>query len=142
MNQLLKVEPVNSGSNYMTDVQLNASSNNYMPVVLPSQLIQSVNGQQMFINSVPQGVNQLFQYNFQNNQQLLQLPVSTFNWFFFLNILYTNHIYVVFKQSTQPQLIQMSNVETFIYQPQVDDTQVIVQSKQPQPMCMFHYTSN
>ncbi|CAH1732442.1 nuclear transcription factor Y subunit alpha-like isoform X2 [Aphis gossypii] len=114
MNQSSKVEIVNSNNNHVPDVQLNAPSNNQLEVLPTNQIIPSVLGQQMFVHPTVQDSNQLFLYGSQNNQQmqLLQLPVSA-----------------------QPQLIQLPDGQTFIYQPmQVGNTQVIAQPQQPIPL--------
>ncbi|XP_025203492.1 nuclear transcription factor Y subunit alpha-like isoform X1 [Melanaphis sacchari] len=112
MNQSIKEEIVDS-DNHVPDIQMSAPFNNLMQVLPTSQITPSIHGQQIFIHSDAQNSNQLFQCNSQNNQQLqlLQLPISA-----------------------QPQFIQLSNGQTFIYQPiQVGNTQVIAQP-QPQPM--------
>jgi len=77
MNQFPKVEIDNSDNNHMPDIQLNASSNNQLEVLPMNHIMQSVHGQQMFVNPTAQDSNQLFLYGSQNNQQLqlLQLPV-------------------------------------------------------------------
>lgn len=114
MNQSPKVEVVNSDNNHMPDVQLNAPSNHQLEILPTNQIMPSVHGQQMFVHPTAQGSNKLFLYGSQNNQQLqlLQLPIST-----------------------QPQLIQLPDGLTLIYQPmQVGNTQVIDQPQQPIPI--------
>ena len=72
------MEEVNSYDNYLPNIQWNVLFNNQIQVLPMSQILQNVNGQQMFIHSIAQDANQLLQFNSQDNQhlQLLQLPVS------------------------------------------------------------------
>lgn len=83
MNKPIKMERVNSNDNHLSNILLNAPSSNQIQV-LPGQIIQSVNGQQLFIHSAAQEANPLIQYGSQNNQQLqlLQLPVCFFFFIF------------------------------------------------------------
>ncbi|XP_016657272.1 nuclear transcription factor Y subunit alpha-like [Acyrthosiphon pisum] len=111
MHKPIKLERVDSNDNQLSGILLDDASNNQIQV-FPGQIIQSVNGQQLFIHSAAQDASQLIQRGSQNNQQLQLLQFS----------------------STQPQLIQ-ANGQTFIYQPiQVGNVQVIPQPQQPQPM--------
>lgn len=94
MHKPIKLERFNSNDNQLSGVLLDGTTNNQVQV-LPGQIIQSVNGQQLFIHSAAQDASQLIQYGSQNNQQLqlLQFSVSFFfkfflNKFFYLN---TNH---------------------------------------------------
>lgn len=79
MHKPIKLEKFNSNDNQLSGVLLDGTSNNQIPV-LPGQIIQNVNGQQLFIHSAAQDASQLIQYGSQNNQQLqlLQFPVSFF----------------------------------------------------------------
>uniref|UniRef100_A0A2S2NBI8 Nuclear transcription factor Y subunit n=1 Tax=Schizaphis graminum TaxID=13262 RepID=A0A2S2NBI8_SCHGA len=117
--QSMKVEEIKANDNHdIPNIQLDTpiTYNNQMQVLPTSQIIPSVPEQQLFIHSNSQNLNQLFQYDSQNNQQLqlLQLPIIT---------------------QAQPLLIQLSNGGSFIYQSiNVGTTQIIAQPQQPQPM--------
>jgi len=99
MHKPLKLETVNSNNNQLSYILLDSASKNQVQV-LPGQILQSVNGKQLFIHSAAQDASQLIQYGSQNNQQLqlLQFSVCFFflNTFFYLN---TNHSYILLISS-------------------------------------------
>jgi len=95
MHKPIKLEKVN-----LNDNLLDGAFNSQIQV-LPGQIIQSVNGQQLFIHSAVQNANQLIQCGSQNNQQFQLLPFSVCFFFFLNNYFYlkTYHSYILLISS-------------------------------------------
>lgn len=89
MEQQISSDGGGNGNN-MTVVQTIPSSNNQVQVVPAGQVLQSANGQQFVVHTVPQNAGQSVHIGSQGSQQLqlLQLPVQVI--YFVWNV---NHIF-------------------------------------------------